>query len=153
MRHRSLGITLAAFVLYVAVVIWQAVAGEGQASVISFMTGNTLNAILIAALILCIVLMLGLPYWQTRSILKTVPGGVLKANYYFYEKTFQYGWGSSFDTIAYMNIEEFISLEKTFYIKADNVSYWIKKEDFVVGTADEFYKFMCDKVTCKVLHK
>lgn len=151
LRRLSLTVTGIVFVLYVAVVLWEASKGEGHASLFSFVSGGVLDGILIAALLCTIVLMVSLPYLQRRKILKAVPGGVLKANYYFYEKTFQYGWGESFTTIAYVNIEEFRNLANTFFIKADGVAYWVKKSDFQVGTPENFLEFMRGKVKCKIV--
>lgn len=150
MRMTSLAVTGLVFVLYAAAVLWEASKGEGHASLFSFVPGSTLDVILLAALAFSIVMIIILPYLQRNKILKAVPGGVLKANYYFYEKTFQYGWGNSFTSIAYVDIQEFLNLENTFYIKARDVSYWIKKEDFEVGTPEEFLKFMQGKVKCKI---
>ncbi|MDQ9825427.1 hypothetical protein RFZ44_19185, partial [Acinetobacter sp. 163] len=91
--------------------------------------------VLLGGLIAGIVILAVLPRIQTKRILKDLPGGILKANYYFYEKTFEYGWGNHFTSIGYVEIQEFLNLEKTFYIKARDVAYWIKKEDFEVGNA------------------
>lgn len=151
LRRISLTVTGIVFVLYLAVVLWEASKGDGHASLFSFISGGVLDAILIIALLCTIVLMFSLPYLQRRKILKAVPGGILKANYYFYEKTFQYGWGNSFTSVAYINIQEFRNLANTFFIKADGVAYWIKKSDFEVGTPEEFMEFMKGKVKCKVL--
>lgn len=151
LRRISLTVTGIVFVLYLAVVLWEASKGDGHASLFSFISGGVLDAILIIALLCTIVLMFSLPYLQRRKILKAVPGGILKANYYFYEKTFQYGWGNSFTSVAYINIQEFRNLANTFFIKADGVAYWIKKSDFEVGTPEEFMEFMKGKVKCKIL--
>ncbi|MDO4276583.1 MAG: hypothetical protein Q4D16_23220 [Eubacteriales bacterium] len=150
LRRISLTVTGIVFVLYVAVVLWEASKGDGHVSLFSFVSGGVLDAVLIIALLCTIAMMVSLPYLQRRKILKAVPGGVLKANYYFYEKTFQYGWGNSFTSVAYINIQEFRNLANTFFIKADGVAYWIKKSDFQVGNPEDFLEFMKGKVKCKV---
>lgn len=149
-RMISLAGTGIVFVLYVAVVLWEASRGEARPSLFSFIPGSTLDVILLAALAFSIVLTLIMPYLQTNKLMKSIPGGVLKANYYFYERTFQYGWGNSFETIGYVEIQEFVNLEEAFYIKAKDVSYWIKKADFEVGTPEAFLTFMQGKVKCKI---
>lgn len=153
LRRSSLTAAVIVLVLYAAVIIWESTQGNGHASLFSFMSGGVLDAILIIALVCVIIVMYSLPYIQRKRILKAVPGGVLKANYYFYEKTFQYGWGNSFESIAYVEIDEFHSLEKTFFIKAKGVAYWVKKSDFEVGTPENFLEFMRGKVRCKMLEK
>ena len=144
-RKRSLAVTGVVFILYVAVVLWERSQGEGYASLFSFISGSMLDAILISVLIFTMILIYSIPYFQRNKILKTV-GGELKANFYFYGKTFQYGWGESFSTIAYAKIQEFRELPKTFYFKAGDVAYWIKKEDFVLGTPEAFSSFIQDKI-------
>lgn len=150
LRSISLSVTGLVFVLYLAVVLWEMKKGEGYASIFSFASGGVLDAILLSILALCIVLVISMPYLQRSRILKKAPDGVLKANYYFYEKTFQYGWGDSFSTVAYVEIEEFVHLPNTFFIRAKDVTYWIKKKDFQVGTPEAFWDFMKKKVKCKV---
>lgn len=149
LRRMGLLVTGVIFVLYMAVVLWEAAKGEGFASVFSFVAGGVLDVILLVALALSLVIISLLPWIQTRRILKAAPAGGLRANFYFYKKTFQYGWGDCFTTIPYGNIQEFRPLENTFYIKADNVSYWVKKSDFEVGTPEGFQSFMESKVTKK----
>lgn len=153
LRTISLSVTGVIFILYLAVVLWEVKKGEGHASVFSFVSGGVLDAVLLAILLMCIAMVIAMPYLQTNKILRTVPGGVLKANYYFYDKTFQYGWGESFSSVAYVDIEEMIQLPNTFYIRAKDVSYWVKKSDFQVGTPDKFWEFMKNKVKCKVSDK
>lgn len=146
LRKTGLAVTVIIFILYAAVVLWEASLGEGHASLFSFISGGVLDTILLAVLAFLIVLLFALPYIQRSKILKAVPGGVLKANFYFYERTFQYGWGDSFTSIGYAEIDEFKVLTNSFYIKAKGVSYWVKKEDFEVGTAEKFEEFMKAKV-------
>lgn len=153
LRLISISVTGLVFVLYLAVVLWETQKGEGYASIFSFASGGVLDAVLLSILALCIVLVISMPYLQRGRILKQAPGGVLKANYYFYEKTFQYGWGDSYSTVAYVEIEEFINLPNTFFIRAKDVTYWVKKQDFQVGTPDAFYEFMKKKVKCKISDK
>lgn len=150
MRRLSLAVSGMVFVLYVAVIFWETLRGQGHASLFSSIPGNVLNAVLLAALALSILFTLYMPYYRRRRILKSVPGGVLKANYYFYEKTFQYGWGDNFVSVAYVSIEEFRNLPNTFFIRADSVAYWVKKSDFEVGTAEEFLEFMSGKLRCGI---
>lgn len=153
LRNISLSVTGGIFVLYLAVVLWEVIKGEGHASLFSFVSGGVLDAVLLAILAICLVMVFSMPYLQTNKILGAAPGGVLKANYYFYEKTFQYGWGESFTSVAYIDIEEIINLPNTFYIRAKDVSYWVKKDDFQVGTPDKFWEFMKSKVRCKMTDK
>ncbi|HJB28721.1 MAG TPA: hypothetical protein IAA06_07995 [Candidatus Blautia faecavium] len=153
MRHLGLGITGAVFILYLAVVLWEVVQGDGHACIFPFISGGVLDVVLLAILAICFVMIFCMPYLQRHKILKDLPGGVLKANYYFYERTFQYGWGETFTTVGYVEIQEFISLPNSFYIKAKDVSYWVKKSDFQVGTPEEFLEFMKGKVKCKVIEK
>lgn len=153
LRNISLSVTGGIFVLYLAVVLWEVIKGEGHASLFSFVSGGVLDAVLLAILAICLVMVFSMPYLQTNKILGAAPGGVLKANYYFYEKTFQYGWGESFTSVAYIDIEEIINLPNTFYIRAKDVSYWVKKDDFQVGTPDKFWEFMKSKVRYKMTDK
>lgn len=138
------------FVIYLAVVIWQLLTGAESASVIPFITGDVLDIFLLAVLVFSLVYLFFLPNIQTRKILKTVPGGVLKANFYFYEKTFQYGWGDTFTTVGYREIEELRYLSNTIFMKANDVTYWVKKSDFQVGTPEGLMEFLRDKVICKI---
>lgn len=153
LRTVSLSVTGIIFILYLAVVLWEIKQGQGHASIFSFVSGGVLDAVLLAILAMCLVMVAAMPYLQTKKILRTAPGGVLKANYYFYEKTFQYGWGESFTSVAYVDIEEMIQLPNTFYIRAKDVSYWVKKSDFQVGTPENFWEFMKSKVKCKTTDK
>lgn len=153
LRSISLSVTGIIFVLYLAVVLWEWAKGEGYVSLFPFASGGVLDAVLLAILAICIVMVFSMPYLQRNKIIRQAPGGVLKANYYFYEKTFQYGWGESFVTIPYGEIEEFINLPNTFFIRAKDVSYWVKKQDFQVGDPVEFYEFMKKKIKCKVTDK
>lgn len=153
MRYIGLGVTGGVFLLYLAVVLWEVFKGEGQASIFPFISGGVLDVVLLAILAICFVMIFCMPYFQRHKILKDVPGGVLKANYYFYERTFQYGWGENFTTVGYVEIQEFKSLEDAFYIKAKDVSYWVKKADFQVGTPENFLEFMKERVKCKVTEK
>lgn len=150
MRTIGLGVTGFVFVLYLAVVIWAKLKGSQRPSIFSFVSGGTLDMVLLALLALCMGMMFLMPYMQARKLTKDLPGGVLKANYYFYEKTFQYGWGNHFTATAYADIEEVVNLEEAFYLKAKDVSYWVKKSDFEVGTPEEFLTFIRTKVTCPV---
>lgn len=150
LRMRSLVITIVVFVLYLAMIIWGAATGKGHASLFPSGTSRVLDIILLAALVICIVVMIGLPYWKRNKILKGVPGGVLKANYYFYEKTFQYGWGNTYSSTAYMDIDVFKELPNSFYIEAKGYTYWVKKSDFQVGKPEDFQEFMKGKVSCKI---
>ncbi|MDY5663677.1 MAG: hypothetical protein SPF46_04330, partial [Blautia sp.] len=115
-RMRLLLVTLVAFLLYFAVVVYGIATGKGHVSLFPEGTNKVVDVILLAAMVICIIIVLVLPYWNRNKILKNVPGGVLKANYYFYEKTFQYGWGSTFSTTAYVDITVFKELENSFYI-------------------------------------
>lgn len=150
LRLRSLVITVAVFVLYLAIILWGVVKGTGHVSLFPEGTSRVLDIILLAALAVCIVVMIGLPYWKRNKILKSVPGGILKANYYFYEKTFQYGWGNTYSSIAYVDIEVFKDLPNSFFIEAKGLTYWVKKSDFQVGKSEAFLEFMKGKVRCKI---
>ena len=142
MRTIGLSVSVVVFILYLAVLVWEWNENGKTSSLFTSVSGNVLNLILLGGLIAGIVVLAVLPRIQAKRILKDLPGGVLKANYYFYEKTFEYGWGNHFTSTGYVEIQEFLNLEKTFYIKARDVSYWIKKEDFEVGNAEDFLKFM-----------
>lgn len=146
LRRNSLVVTIALFLIYVGIVLWEMKNGEGYASIFSFVSGGVLNAVLLAALLLSIVMVISLPYMQRNKILKSVPGGVLKVNYYFYEKTFQYGWGENFVTVGYKEIEDFRELPNTFFFKARGTAYWVKKEDFEVGSPEKFLEFISGKI-------
>lgn len=146
-RRIGLLITGAIFVVYLAAVLWELARGEGFSSVFSFVDGGVLDAVLLIILAVVLAVLAALPYLQTRGILKSAPKGGLRANFYFYGKTFQYGWGDCFTTIPYAKIQEFRPLEKTFYIKADDTSYWVKKSDFQVGTPEKFQTFMEEKIS------
>ena len=150
LRRISLSVSGVIFVLYLAVILWESAKGDGYASLFSFMSGSVLNVILLTALAISIIGVSYMPYHRKNKIIKSVPGGVLKANYYFYEKTFQYGWGDNFASIAYVSIEEFRNLPNSFFIRADGIAYWVKKEDFEVGTPEEFLEFMCGKLKCGI---
>ena len=149
-RMRLLFITLAAFVLYFAVVVWNVAAGNGHITLFPPGTNKVVDVILLAAMAGCLVVMIILPYRNRDKILKNTPGGVLKANYYFYEKTFQYGWGNSYSSAAYVEITTFKELPESFYIEAAGLTYWVKKSDFEVGTPERFSEFMRGKVKCRV---
>lgn len=151
-KLRTIGLTtsILIFVLYLAVVIWEASKGGEAVSVFSFITGSTLNTILLLALLCAIIVLIAWPYIRQRKMVKSLPGGVLKANYYFYEKTFEYGWGENFSKIAYVDIEEFRNLQNSFFIKANGIVYWVKKSDFEVGTPEDFLEYMKKKVKCKI---
>lgn len=150
MQRLSYIISGSLLILYGAIVVWETVQGVEQTSLIPFLSGTTLNIILIATLVFLLAMTIAWPYLRRRKILKTVPGGVLRANFYFYEKVFKYGWGEAFTTIPYVRVEEFRNLPKTFYIRADGVAYWVKKSDFEVGTPEEFLEFMRAKVNCGI---
>lgn len=149
-RMRLLLVTLVAFLLYFAVVVYGIATGKGHVSLFPEGTNKVVDVILLAAMVICIIIVLVLPYWNRNKILKEAPGGVLKANYYFYEKTFQYGWGNTFTTTAYVDITVFKELENSFYIEANGLTYWVKKSDFEVGSPERFSEFMKSKVKCKI---
>lgn len=151
-KFRSVSIVLIGLllVLYVALMIWSNATGQERVALFSFISNEVLDIVLIAMLVLIMSIVYAMPYIQRHQILKVVPGGVMKANFYFYEKTFQYGWGNSFTTIAYPEVEEFRELEKTYFVKAKGIAYWIKKSDFEVGTPEEFLDFMKTKLKCKI---
>lgn len=151
-KRRKIGLWVLGmiFVIYAAVVIYQVTAGAERPSVIPFITGDVLDMILLIVLAGSIVFLAVLPYVQTKRILKAAPGGVLKANFYFYERTFQYGWGDAFTTIGYTEIQELRYLPNTIYIKAKDVAYWVKKSDFQVGTAEGLMEFLRNKVKCEI---
>ena len=48
MRHLGLGITGAVFILYLAVVLWEVVQGDGHASIFPFISGGVLDVVLLA---------------------------------------------------------------------------------------------------------
>lgn len=150
-RTISVAITGLVLILYAALLIWTNTTGQERESLFSFMSNATLDTILIAALVFSMIVVILLPYIQTKQILKAAPGGVLRANFYFYEKTFQYGWGNSFTTIAYPEVEEFRVLNHTFYLKAKGIAYWIKKSDFEVGEAEAFLTYIKSKIKCKII--
>lgn len=149
-RLISLIITVTVIVLYFSMVLWSAVKGTGHVSLFPEGTSRVLDIILLAALVVCIAVLAGLPYWKCNKILKSVPGGILKANYYFYEKTFQYGWGNAYSSIAYVDINVFKELPNSFFIEAKGLTYWVKKSDFQVGDPEAFLEFMKGKVRCKI---
>lgn len=151
LRHVSLWISGVIFALYAATVIWEAAKGEGFSSPFSGISGGVLNVILLGALAICIASMVALPYWRRNKLLKSVPDGILKANYYFYEKTFQYGWGNNYISVAYVAIEEFRDLPNSFFIRTADSAYWVKKSDFTTGTPENFLEYMKGKVKCKMM--
>lgn len=153
LRYRSMIAAGVVLILYAAILLWMSVQETGHIVLAFLIPANMLDIIILAAAASTFVMMLTMPYYKSSRALKEAPGGVIKANYYFYEKTFQYGWGSRFATIAYMDVQEFWNLPAAFYIKADDLSYWIKKEDFEVGTPEAFAKYMKEKIRCKVVEK
>ena len=141
LRHRSMLAAGIVLLLYVGLLLWASVQETGQIVLAFLIPASVLE------------LMLSMPYHKANKTIKEAPGGVIKANYYFYEKTFQYGWGNRFATIAYMDVQEFWNLPTAFYIKAEDLSYWVKKTDFEVGTPEAFAQYMKEKINCKVVEK
>lgn len=153
LRRRSLAAAGVVLILYVAMLLWGSVKIAGHIELAALIPNSVLDVVILVALFCTFVMMISMPYHRRNKVLKEVPGGVLKANYYFYEKTFQYGWGNDFRTIAYMNVQEFRSLPTAFFIKTDEAYYWVKKVDFEIGTPEDFYNYMKKKVTCKIIEK
>lgn len=148
---RRIGLTasVALLILYAAVLIWQKSAGQPHATLFPGIPGLVLDCILVIFLLFCIAFTAALPYLQQRRILKAVPGGELRASYYFYDKMFQYGWGSNFSIFYYSEIEDFRDLPNSFYIKAKGTGFWVKKNDFSPETCDAFSVFIKDKISRK----
>lgn len=144
-RRRTLAALIVVLILYVGLMILNALLAGESISPVSFIPGGTLDVILLAAMLFAIVMMVSAPYFQARKIIRDAPGGELKANIYFYDQTFKYGWGNSFTTTAYMEISEFRDMGDAFYIKAGERSFWIRKPDFEIGEADSFGEFMTQK--------
>lgn len=147
-RKKNMLVTGIAFLLYGAFMVYKMAAGIDDSL---FFGKNILDWILLTLLAMGFGISWAFPYFQTGKIMKVSQEGKLKANFYFHEKYFQYGWGGEYSTVSYRQIQEFMNLEHTFYLKADQVSYWIKKEDFVIGTWEAFYTFMLEKSDCRCL--
>ncbi|HIY18180.1 MAG TPA: YcxB family protein [Candidatus Blautia avistercoris] len=140
---RNLIICLAVGVIYIGLFIYNQVTGQSSGSLFHI-GGNIVDGILIGLLAVCVGLIFLLPYLQARKVYKKCPGGVLKANFYFYQKNFQYGWGSQFETIPYSAIQEVRYIKDGIYLEANQKGYWIK-DDFVIGEKENFLKFMESK--------
>ncbi len=149
LRHRSMFAAGIILLLYVGLLLWTSVQETGQIVLAFLIPASVLEMIVVVTVICTFVMMLSMPYHKANRTIKEAPGGVIKGNYYFYEKTFQYGWGNHFATIAYMDVQEFWNLPTAFYIKAEDLSYWIKKTDFEVGTPEEFAQYIKGKIHCK----
>lgn len=141
-RRRTIIVLVVVLVMYLLLGVLSAFLGGRPVTPLSLLPSGTLDLILMAAMVFTICLMITAPYFQAHKILKDAPGGELKANIYFYDQTFKYGWGNTFSTIAYMDIQEFRVLDDAFFIKAKDLSYWIKKADFEMGEAEQFQEFM-----------
>ncbi len=153
LRRRSLAAAGAVLIFYAAILLWGSVKTSGHIKLSVLIPNSTLDVVILTAILCTFVMMISMPYYRRNKVLKEIPGGVLKANYYFYEKTFQYGWGNDFRTIAYMNVQKFRSLPNAFFIKTDEAYYWVKKVDFETGTPEDFYDYMKKKVSCKITEK
>lgn len=153
LRHRSMLAAGIVLLLYVGLLLWTSVQETGQIVLAFLIPASVLELIVVVTVICTFVMMLSMPYHKANKTIKEASGGVIKANYYFYEKTFQYGWGNRFATIAYMEVQEFWNLPTAFYIKAEDLSYWVKKTDFEVGTPEAFAQYMKEKINCKVVEK
>lgn len=154
-KSRVIGllITELVFLFYLGAVMWAVSLKDDRISSFPLISGGIGDVVVLVILAACMLALYFMPYYQRHKILKEAPGGVLKANYYFYEKTFQYGWGDTFTSVGYVEIQELVNLSDAFYIKARDLSYWVKKSDFQVGNADSFLEFMKAKVKCKVTDK
>lgn len=144
-RRRTVIALVVVLLMYLFLTALNTVMAGKTISPLSFLPSGALDVILVASMAFTICLMVAAPYFQAHKILKAAPGGELKANLYFYDQTFKYGWGNSFSTVAYMDIQEFRVLDDAFYIKAGGLSYWVKKEDFEMGEADRFAGFIEQK--------
>ncbi len=144
-RKRTIIVLVVVLVMYLLLGVLSAVVGGQPVSPLSILPSGALDLILMAAMVFTICLMITAPYFQAHKILKDAPGGELKANIYFYDQTFKYGWGNSFSTVAYMDIQEFRVLDDAFFIKAKDLSYWVKKVDFEMGDAERFREFLEEK--------
>lgn len=147
-RKKNMLVTGIAFLLYGAFMIYKTAAGITDSL---FWGKNILDWVLLTLLAMGFGISWAFPYFQTSKIIKAGQEGKLKANFYFHKKYFQYGWGGEYNTISYRQVQEFLNLDHTFYIKADQVSYWIKKEDFEIGTPEAFYTFMLEKLDNKCI--
>ncbi len=142
---RILIIIAVVIVAYVVTALFGAWLAEEPFTPSIFIPDGIFDAVLIAALLVAVAFAVISPYYKARKMIKDAPGGEIKAILYFYDRTFRYGWGNSFSTIAYVDIQEFRVLDDAFYIRADDLSYWVKKADFEMGKAEDFQKFIESK--------
>ena len=86
------------------------------------------------------------PYQATRQILKDKKDKVIKANYYFYKKGFQYGWGDRYLNVPYSEIKHIEEKSEGWFLKAADVVYWVKNTDFERGDSGTFGAFLASCV-------
>lgn len=142
---KNLGICLIIGVFYVGILIYNHVTGQESASLFHI-NGNLIDMILISLLLICIALIFIMPYLQARKTYKACPDGILKANFYFYERNFQYGWGNHYDTIPYSSVKEVKFLKNGIYFETEKTGYWVKENDFVTGEKENFKEFLLSVV-------
>lgn len=152
MRRRGFLATGIIFFLYLVLVVWEAFDKGGLAAAFPA-AGGIMDAILLIGLAVSVAGLLAMPYYQTRKIMKGAPAGGPRYNFYFYEKSFQYGWGDSFKTVFYSQVQKFRIMEDVVYIQANDIGYLVKMQDFQVGTAEDFLRFMEEKLPEKIVKK
>lgn len=135
---------IAAVVALVAslVLLYWSSTGEGQNVAFLGISAKSISVVLAVAVVVSMVLIVLQPYHHTRKILKDKKDQIIKANFYFYKKGFQYGWGDNYRSISYQQVRDYREMEDGYFFQAEDVVYWVKKEDFERGDGKEFSKFM-----------
>ena len=129
-------------VLLLAISIWSA--GSGRKFLGIPLT--TASVILMIAVAVSLILVELRPYQATRQILKDKKDKVIKANYYFYKKGFQYGWGERYLNVPYSEIKHIEEKSEGWFLKAADVVYWVKNTDFERGDSGTFGAFLASCV-------
>ena len=127
-------------IILLAVCLWSRSGGSKiQIFGISLTVAAVILLIAVAASLIIVELR---PYQATRQILKDKKDKVIKANYYFYKKGFQYGWGDRYLNVSYSEIKHIEEREEGWFFKAGDVVYWVKNTDFERGDSKTFGKFI-----------
>ena len=135
---------IAAVVALVAslVLLYWSSTSEGQNVAFFGISAKSISIVLAVAVVASMVLIVLQPYHHTRKILKDKKDQMIKANFYFYKKGFQYGWGDNYRSISYKQVRDYREMEDGYFFQSEDVVYCVKKEVFERGDSMEFSKFM-----------
>ncbi len=143
LTYRCIAIVLEVILL---AILWWSVSGGNQGMKILGIPVTAASVVLVIAVAASLAWVELKPYQMTRKILKDKKDHVIKANYYFYKKGFQYGWGEQYLNVPYSQIRHIEERDEGWFFKAGEVVYWVKNTDFERGDSKKFGEFMASCV-------